>query len=160
MMGSGKSTVGKKLANKLSFQFHDLDDLIEAKLSMSIAAFFEKEGEDKFRLIEQKTLRETFQLDNVVISTGGGAPCFFSNISEINNHGLSCYLEADIGVLVNRLQGALEQRPLLKNFNTETELRDYLQTMLSKRESYYKQAKTIVPAIDVTANKLIEALGL
>ncbi|MDF1547893.1 MAG: shikimate kinase [Bacteroidales bacterium] len=160
MMGSGKSTVGKKLANKLSFQFHDLDDLIEAKLSMSIADFFEKEGEDKFRIIEQVALRETFLLENVVISTGGGAPCFFSNISEINEHGLSCYLEADIGLLISRLQGATEQRPLLKNFNTDTELRTYLQNLLSQREFFYKQAKRIVPAIDVTANKLARVLGL
>jgi len=160
MMGSGKSTVGKKLANKLSHRFIDLDDLIEQKLSMSIADFFEKEGEDKFRIIEQSTLRETFLLDNVVISTGGGAPCFFSNIDEINQHGISCYLEADIKLLISRLQGATEQRPLLKNFSGEAELEIYLQNLLVKREKYYQQAKVIVPALDATAQKLIEALGL
>ncbi len=160
MMGSGKSTVGKKLANKLLYDFFDLDDLIEAKIGSTIADFFEKEGEERFRLIEQETLRETFAFENAVISTGGGAPCFFTNINEINNNGLSCYLQAEVGVLLSRLKGAIDQRPLLKSLGSEENIREYLEELLEKRAVFYLQATKIVPAIDVSAEKLIEALGI
>jgi len=160
MMGSGKSTVGKKLANKISYQFYDLDDLIEARIGTSIADFFESEGEEKFRLIEQETLRETFRVDNVVISTGGGAPCFFNNIDEINNNGISCYLQAEVGVLLSRLKGAVEQRPLLRNLGSEAKITEYLTQLLVKREPFYTQAQKIVPALSVSADKLITALDL
>lgn len=160
MMGSGKSTVGKKLAGKLSFKFYDLDHLIEKKISMTIDEFFQLEGEEKFRKIEQEILRETFLLNNVVISTGGGTPCFFSNITEINENGISCYLEANIALLISRLQGATEQRPLLKKYKNKAELTEYLQGLLNEREVYYKQANKTIPAIDVSPNNLINILGL
>ena len=160
MMGSGKSTVGRKLANKLSYSFYDLDDLIESKIEMTIADFFEKEGEDKFRLLEQETLRETFAYEKAVISTGGGTPCFFDNINEINKHGESCYLNAEVGVLLSRLKGAVEQRPLLNKLGSEEKIKDYLAQLLEKRNAFYRRAKKIVPALDVSAEKLIIALKI
>ncbi len=160
MMGCGKSTVGKKLANKLLYDFYDLDDLIEFKIGTTIADFFEKEGEERFRLIEQETLRETFAFENAVISAGGGTPCFFNNIDEINKNGLSCYLQAEVGVLLSRLKGAVEQRPLLKSLGSEENIGEYLAKLLEKREAFYLQASKIVPAIDVNAEKLIKALEI
>jgi shikimate kinase len=160
MMGSGKSTVGKKLANKLNYDFYDLDDLIESKIGMTIANFFEKEGEEKFRLLEQETLRETFSFENAIIATGGGAPCFFDNMAEINKNGVSCYLQAEVGVLLSRLKGAIDQRPLIKSLGSEQKIREYLENLLDKRASFYRQANKIVPAIDVSAEKLMEALEI
>ena len=160
MMGSGKSTVGKKLANKIAYEFYDLDDLIEAKIGISIADFFEKEGEDKFRLIEQETLRKTFDFKNVVVSTGGGVPCFFDNIDEINANGISCYLQAEAGVLLSRLRGAIEQRPLLKNLGSDEKIKEYLERLLIKRAPFYLKAQKVVPALDVSVDKLVKALEL
>jgi shikimate kinase len=119
-----------------------------------------KKGEDRFRQIEQETLRETFTFENVVISTGGGAPCFFNNIDEINKNGLSCYLHAEVGVLLSRLKGAVDQRPLLNKLGNEEKISEYLTQLLSKREYFYKKAHKIVPALDVSAEKLIHALEL
>lgn len=160
MMGSGKSTVGRKLANKISYDFLDLDDMIEDKIGMSIADFFATEGEEKFRFIEQETLRETFQLENVIVSTGGGVPCFFNNIEEINQNGVSCYLQADVGVLLSRLKGAIEQRPLLNKLGSDEKIKEYLSELLLKREQFYTKAHKIVPAIDVSAAKLMDVLPL
>ena len=124
-MGSGKTTAGKKLARKLAYNFVDLDSLIESETGMSIQNYFGEFGEEKFRLLEQKTLKSTFAFKNTVVSTGGGAPCFFNNIDEINSKGLSIYLKADINLIISRLQGGKNKRPLIKNKN-EGELKSYI----------------------------------
>ncbi|OQY05321.1 MAG: hypothetical protein B6I20_01495 [Bacteroidetes bacterium 4572_117] len=79
-MGSGKTTVGKKLARKLSYNFIDLDAQIELEIGTNITDYFEQFGEEKFRLIEHQVLHNTYKLENTVVSTGGGAPCYFNNI--------------------------------------------------------------------------------
>jgi shikimate kinase len=156
-MGSGKTTIGRKLAKKLAYQFVDLDDLIEKKIGMSIAEYFEMHGESNFRIIEQQSLRDTFNYNNTVISTGGGAPCFFSNMDEINNNGISFYLKTDVDLLVSRLKGAMDHRPLIRN-KTSEELKIYLTQMTEKREIFYQKAKYIIPGKDLTLDKLIVRL--
>jgi shikimate kinase len=160
LMGSGKTTIGKKLAKKLNYQFVDLDDLIEVKIKMSIADYFATAGEEKFRIVEQETLRETFQLENTVIATGGGTPCFFSNIDEINQNGLSCYLRADAGVLADRLKNAKEHRPLVKNISSQEALKQHLDGMIKAREPFYTQCKTTVEAKNMDVPLLLKALNL
>ncbi len=159
LMGSGKTTIGKKLAKKLAYQFVDLDDLIEKKIGISIANYFEKFGEESFRLIEQQTLRETLELNNTIVSTGGGTPCFFSNMEEINRIGISFYLKTDVDLLISRLKGATDQRPLLKNMNSE-ELKKYLTNLSIKREPFYQKANFVVDAKDLTVEKMLVKLDL
>lgn len=155
-MGSGKTTVGKKLAKKLHYQFIDLDDLIEKESGLSIAAYFEKFGEDNFRLLEQKTLHTTFNLDKVVISTGGGVPCFFNNMDEILKNGISFYLKASVNLLYSRLKDAKEQRPLISKLSGE-QLTENLTMLLGNREKFYVQANYSVNAMD-PIDKMLEII--
>lgn len=158
-MGSGKTTIGKKLAKKLNYQFVDLDEVIEQKYGCSIAEYFEKYGEDSFRVVEQQTLRESFQHNDAVVSTGGGVPCFFNNMDEILEFGVSIYLMADVNLLVQRLKGGTDQRPLIKNKSIE-ELKEYLKQMTVKREVFYKRANLIIDAKDLTVEKILDELDL
>ena len=159
LMGSGKTTIGKKLAKKLNYQFVDLDEVIEQKYGCSIAEYFEKYGEDSFRVVEQQTLRESFQHNDAVVSTGGGVPCFFNNMDEILEFGVSIYLMADVNLLVQRLKGGTDQRPLIKNKSIE-ELKEYLRQMTLKREVFYKRANLIIDAKDLTVEKILDELDL
>jgi len=159
LMGSGKTTIGKKLAKKLNYQFVDLDEVIEQKYGCSIAEYFEKYGEDSFRVVEQQTLRESFQHNDAVVSTGGGVPCFFNNMDEILEFGVSIYLMADVNLLVQRLKGGTDQRPLIKNKSIE-ELKEYLKQMTVKREVFYKRANLIIDAKDLTVEKILDELDL
>ena len=91
-MYSGKTTIGRKLAECLDTRFVDLDQLFEEHYHTSIPLFFNRYGEDAFRKLEQLMLHSTHTLNHVVISTGGGTPCFFDNMEWINAHGISVYL--------------------------------------------------------------------
>lgn len=152
-MGSGKTTAGKKLARKLAYDFIDLDAFIESETQRSIDEYFNQFGEDKFRRTEQAVLRKTFGLKNTVVSTGGGAPCFYGNIDEINKSGTSIYLKADIGLIISRLQGEKNQRPLIKN-KSEEEFRIYISNLLTQREAFYNKAKIIVSAKSLDIEQL------
>src|SRR5690554_5346297 len=99
-MGSGKTTLGKKLATSLSLSFVDLDLYIESKYFKTIAQLFEEKGEDEFRVIEKNSLREVCEFENVVISTGGGTPCFFDNMQLMNEKGNTIYLKQSVDDLL------------------------------------------------------------
>jgi len=124
-MGSGKTTVGKKLAGKLGYDFIDLDEMIEKKYRITINNIFNKFDENAFRLIEQETLTETFKLKNTVISTGGGTPCFFNNMQLINKYGISVYLKMHKQSLYDRLINSKTKRPLLTE-KTPNEILNYI----------------------------------
>ena len=156
-MGSGKSTAGKKLANKLKLDFFDLDALIEQHTGISISEYFSKYGEKAFRKLEREMLFKSFRLNNVLISTGGGTPCFFDNIDKINKNGISVYLQADIPLIMSRLKGEKNQRPLIKDKNDE-ELRNYLTELLQNREKFYRKAQITVDAKNLNINKLTETI--
>jgi shikimate kinase len=91
--GSGKSTIGKKLAKQLDYRFVDLDQEIEKRVQLSIPAIFEQFGENQFRIWEQTQLQETLQLEKVVIATGGGTPCFYQNMELITQHSEAVYIQ-------------------------------------------------------------------
>ncbi len=139
-MSSGKSTIGRQLARKMNLEFIDIDEAFEEKYKMTITNFFDLFGEDKFRELERKVLLDSFKQDNVVISTGGGTPCFYNNIDIINKHGISVYLKLHPNSIIDRLLHTKKQRPLLKNLSLE-ELSSYVNSQLIKREFYYQQAR-------------------
>jgi len=154
LMGCGKTTAGKTLAKKLSLPFYDLDDLIENEIGMSISEYFAQFGEDKFRIIEKECLHKTFAFSDAVISTGGGAPCFFDNMEQINKNGISFYLKANVNLLCTRLRGAKSNRPLISDL-TELQLAEKLTTLLNKREIFYLKAKYAVNAAE-PINEMLE----
>lgn len=156
-MGCGKTTAGKKLASKLGYKFIDLDHLIEEAQGTTIANIFAEQGEDTFRKIEHEMLASTFELNNAVISTGGGAPCFYNNIQAMNENGLTIYIEMTPKGLITRLKGNIEERPLLKG-KSDDELFAFISGALEKRNPFYYQAKAIVDGISLSAESLIEAI--
>lgn len=140
MPGSGKTTWGKKLANSLKYAFIDLDEMIEQKEGMSIENIFATKGEDYFREIEHKCLVETTLLDNVLVSTGGGCPCYFNNIQIMNNIGVTIYLNVNKGLLVDRILHSKKQRPLFFNL-LKAEIEKKIDELFLKRKIFYNEAK-------------------
>ncbi len=139
MMGSGKSVVGKNLASKINYVFVDVDKLIEEKLGKSISKIFDDDGEEHFRMMEEKLTLDTLKKQKHVISLGGGAIENFSIRNSIKENALSIYLEVDINILTKRLANS-KNRPLIKNRNIKQTLFD----LLVKRKNYYNEADLII----------------
>lgn len=158
-MGSGKTTVGKQLAEKMNFRFIDLDHLFEEKYKITVSSFFEKYDEEIFRNIESALIKEVSEMDNVIVSTGGGAPCFFNNMEIMKKSGIVVYLKMAVSSLINRLINAKNVRPLIKS-KSEEELLSFITNHLKEREQFYNQAQLTVKgeSCDVeTLSKLIQA---
>ncbi len=141
-MGSGKSTLGKHLSKLLGSGYTDLDDVFEERYHLRVYDFFDKYGEENFRKIERDLLLETASLDNVVVSTGGGTPCFFDNMEFIRDNGISVYLRMTSRELASRLKNVKKKRPLLKELAPEG-LEEWISMQLLKREPFYLQANHI-----------------
>jgi shikimate kinase len=143
MPGSGKSTLGVKLAQNLSLPFVDLDKEIENKAGKSIPEIFRTDGEDTFRRLEASELAEwCANPDSFVLATGGGAPCFYNGMDNMNQNGLTVFLNVTIHELVRRLQNK-KDRPLLHNESAE-ELQQRLETIAKIRDSIYRQASITI----------------
>ncbi|MBE0651093.1 MAG: shikimate kinase [Bacteroidales bacterium] len=156
-MGAGKTTVGKKLADVLGYQFIDLDDYFEEHYKIDIQGFFDKYGEELFRNLEYERLLKTFEMKNVVVATGGGTPCYHDSIDEINKNGVSVYLEMTPAAIADRLINAVKKRPLLEG-RTGDELIKYIETKLDERLAYYEKAHLTVDGVGVDLKKLVESL--
>jgi len=142
-MGAGKTTVGKLLAKKLNRSFIDVDCFIENRYHKTIAAIFEEKEEVGFREIERRALQEISSFEKVVVSTGGGLPCFFDNMDLMNRTGITIYLKSSVADLIERLNAEMQTRPLIKGKSPE-ELQNFVETNLKKRESFYNQSQLIL----------------
>lgn len=159
-MGSGKTTLGKKLANKLGYAFFDLDELIEEQEKLSISEIFSKQGENYFRTVEQKILNDKLVTNQpLVLSVGGGTPCFFDNMEFINKQATSIYLKYNAGMLYSRLSSAKAKRPLLTEKSDE-ELKDFIKKTLSEREGFYNQSKIVVESNNITVDTIFHQLDV
>ena len=152
-MGSGKTTAGKKLASLLDWSFIDLDKKIEEQSEKTISEIFSKYGEDYFRDIESEVLKSLGSEKNIVISTGGGTPCFGDNMEYMIRTGLTLYLKLTPGQLRSRLSHETNERPLLKNLNKEG-LLGFIEEKLIFREKWYMQAELIVEGFNPDVNFL------
>jgi shikimate kinase/esterase/lipase len=141
-MGSGKSHVGKVLSKDLKVPFIDLDAFIEQEEKCSINEIFATKGEAYFREIEASSLRK-LKAARAVIALGGGTPCFFNNSTWIREHGDSFFLDPAVSILIERLVGEQEKRPLLKGKN-KAALSVFIQQKLEERRSFYEQATIII----------------
>lgn len=162
MPGSGKTTLGRELANRLGFRFYDLDHLIESQAGTRISTIFSEKGEAYFRQIESQILLKTLQKDeSFVLSTGGGAPCFNENMDVINKYALSVYLDVPLGQLLLRLtRGQVNKRPLFYGLETG-EITLKLKSMYELRHPYYEMAKIKLSGEDISAELVIgEWMGL
>ena len=156
-MGSGKSTMGRALASELDLTFIDLDSFLEEKYFKTIPQIFAEEGEESFRRKERKVLEEVCSFDNVILATGGGAPCFFDNMKLMNKSGFCVFLDVDVTSLVNRLIHAKTERPLIKGKSPE-ELHEFIEGLLAKRRPFYEKARYILTGSEITANQVISLL--
>lgn len=142
-MFSGKTTVGRKLAKRLGYAFKDTDQEMEERYRLSIPDFFNKYDELLFREFEHNILIELSRLDNVVISTGGGTPCYHDNMNLIKETGISVYLKMDVKSIHDRYQNSKKARPLLNKI-PENEILSFFQNHLEKREPFYQKADITV----------------
>ena len=138
-MGAGKTTVGKSLSKELNIPFYDLDWYIENRRRKKIAQIFAEVGEEGFRKIEYNMLHEVAEFEDVIISYGGGTPCFFDNIDYMNQQAQVVYLKASPEVLYKHLLMGKTERPLLKGKSPE-EFLDFIREQLQKREPFYTKA--------------------
>lgn len=158
-MGSGKSSVGKKLAHRMNYAFLDLDEYLENDQKKSVSELFAEKGEAAFRMLERMALHHTFSLENCIISTGGGTPVYFDNIDLMKKHGLCIYLKASIDVVLNRLQHHLDTRPLLAKLSKE-ELAEFIQNQLIERSPFYEKATIHIDAKNLTPAQLHQQINL
>ena len=166
-MGAGKTTKGRALSKELGLPFYDLDWYIESRRHKTVSEIFAEQGEEAFRQIEHNMLHEVAEFEDVIISCGGGTPCFFDNMDYMNQQGQVVYLKASPEVLHKHLLMGKGERPLLKG-KSEEELITFIREQLEKREPFYTKAQYIFDVdvmdnndkIKTTIDNLIGLLGL
>ena len=156
-MGCGKTTHGKKLAKNLGYRFIDLDQWIENQYELTVAEIFAQRGEEAFRDMETEAIKALSKEEQIVISTGGGAPCHNDNMELLRSSGLTIYLQLTPAALANRLTFSKTKRPLLADKRIE-ELVPLIETMLSVRVPFYEKAAIIVDGLDGVDERLLKVL--
>ncbi len=157
-MGSGKSTAGKKLAGRLKYDFIDVDAEIEKMTGKSVSQIFADEGEDQFRQVEHSIIKSLCSRKNVIVATGGGAPCFFDNIDLMNAGGVTVYLKMHPSSLAKRIIDSATERPLLKYVANE-DLPLYVAEHLAKREFFYNKAKLTIQGENLKVDDLSQLVS-
>lgn len=166
-MGAGKTTVGKALAQNLKMEFYDLDWYIESRMRKTVKQIFDERGEAGFRKIEYNLLHEVAEFENIILSCGGGTPCFFDNIDYLNRQGETVYLKATPEVLYGHLKMGKTVRPLLLG-KTPDEVKVFIRQQLQEREPFYSKAKHTLDVnlmdnyekIKISVDRLKKLLGI
>lgn len=154
-MGAGKTTLGKAFARAMGLTFVDLDWYMEERFHKTVRQLFAEKGEDGFRELEKRMLHEVAEFEDVVISVGGGTPCFFDNMETMNAAGETVFLNVDVKVLFRRLKVAKQQRPLLAD-KTDEELMTFIVEALQKRLPFYTQAKYVFNGEKLESHRQIQ----
>lgn len=152
-MGSGKTTIGRRLASKLNYRFIDLDELFEWQESMTIAQYFTKYGQDKFRERESEVMKNANYPENCIVSTGGGLPCYFDNMEWMKANGKVIYIQLNPKTLAQRLEHGKEERPLLHGKHGD-ELVKFIAEKLAEREPFYYQANIVADGLSISTEYL------
>lgn len=158
-MGSGKSSIGERLAQRMGWQFVDTDRLIEATHHTTIAQIFAQQGESAFRAIECEVLAQLLPQRHIVVATGGGMACKQENIDKMNAAGTTIYLQASAENLAIWLKSERQNRPLIAQ-QSEEQLYQYIVQTLSQREKFYQQA-TFTICVDqnyTTDNEMVDRI--
>ncbi len=157
--GSGKSAIGKAIAEKINWRFCDADREIEKRMGLTIAQIFETYGEGEFRRQEQSYLQSLIALNkrDIILSTGGGMPCFQNNWQLLESLGKIVYLTAPVEVLVTRIKSG-EKRPLLSSSAADSkkaqeELSEKLAKLIAERDRFYNRAQYKIDTSDGSTDK-------
>lgn len=156
-MGAGKTTLGKRLAELLNYNFYDMDEIVEVSTGYSIRAYFEKFGESSFRQKEREILLSHINDTDTVIATGGGTACYADNMDLMNRDGITIFIETKLETILNRLAGRIHQRPLLKNIPAD-QLPSFIQEHLKNRMEFYSKARIRVQEEEVDIEALVDTV--
>jgi shikimate kinase len=156
-MGSGKTTHGRKIARMMGYDFVDMDSWIEEAVQMPVSEIFLKHGEPYFRQQEVNAIKTLSKKEQVVIATGGGAPCHGENMDLMKASGLTIYLKLPPEALLSRLKISKNKRPLLEGKSDE-EMRQTIEEMLSQREPFYNQATMIIDGLERVNERVVNAI--
>ncbi len=160
-MGSGKTLIGKKTARKLNFPFLDLDDEIEHREGLRIPEIFQQGGEIRFRKLEAEVLQSCLNReDDLVLSLGGGTPCYGKNMELLKNHKntLLFYLKVNIETLTTRLFREKESRPLIREIETPEKLNDFIRKHLFERQFFYYQSDITIDSSALPIDEAVEEI--
>ncbi|MEJ7626141.1 MAG: shikimate kinase [Ferruginibacter sp.] len=157
-MGSGKTHWGRVWADTYKYDFYDLDEQIEKREQRTIAEIFDQNGEDIFRLLEAKMLRDMARYEHCIISCGGGTPCFHENMEWMNEKGFTVYLSASPGFLFENIEKGKQTRPLINVVN-KAELLFFTEQKLKERLPYYQMAKSTLSAEEITKESFEKILA-
>lgn len=161
-MGSGKSVIGKNLAEILNYSYLDFDAVIEEKEQLSISDIFKNKGEIYFRKAELTYLKDVLGCPKTVVALGGGTPCYGDTMKTIlnseNSHAI--YLKASIATLSNRLFSEKAKRPLIAHISNLAELNEFIGKHLFERAPYYEQSNVIVKTDDKSINEVVQGIML
>jgi len=150
MMGVGKSALGRLVAKNLNRNFYDIDENIEKKYNMRIYEIFEKYGENNFRDIEHKEIKNIDKNSNILLATGGGAFIYERNYNILNKIGLTIWLNATSSIIIERLKKNKNNRPLLKNEKIDT----YINDLLKKRSPLYAKAHLTINSRKISKTEM------
>lgn len=157
-MGSGKTHWGKILSRQINLPYFDLDEVIVQSEKKSVQQIFHDNGEEYFRVKEQEVLEALVEdHSDVIISTGGGTPCFFNNIDFMRQQGKVVWLNTAIDILVERLLKQKHSRPLIKNIS-DAELKSFIVKKLQDRKMYYEQAHVMLHEESITIESLLKSI--
>ncbi|WP_293894159.1 shikimate kinase [Flavobacterium sp.] len=158
-MAVGKTTIARLISEKMSVKYLDLDKLIEEKTNLSIGELFKLKGEIYFRNIEHETFKYLMSNnENLVISTGGGTPCYANNHLFLNGKNfVSIYLRASLSVILHRLTAEKKTRPLVAN-QSEEELKEFVAKHIFERSYFYNQATFTVDVDNKTPEVITDEI--
>lgn len=160
-MGSGKSLIGKTLAEKINFDFKDLDHEIELTENQKISLIFQNKGEIYFRKKEIEVLKEQLKASsNTVLALGGGTPCYGNNLEWIKNNPntMMVYLKMNLNSLTERLFAEKDHRPLIQNTRTKEDLNDFIRKHLFERQYYYMQSDYRIDVSERSPESIVEEI--
>ena len=158
-MASGKTRIGKELAISLGYDFIDLDDHIEANENSTVSQIFNTKGEIFFRKIESIYLKEILNKDtNIVLSLGGGTPCYGNNIKTITkvNNVISFYLKASVNTITERLNVEKEKRPLVSHLSSKEQILEFVGKHLFERSFFYEEADYTIKTDKKSVKNIVE----
>jgi shikimate kinase len=161
-MGSGKSSVGKKLSTILNYDFVDFDTYIEEKAGMTISDIFKTKGEVFFRKQESAYLKEVIKKKHTIIALGGGTPCYGNNLNVLKTENAFklIYLKSSIQNLTERLFDEKSSRPLISHLNTKEELLEFIGKHLFERAPVYEQSDLTIKTDALTIDQVVESILL
>ena len=152
-MGSGKTTLAKALSRATGLEYIDLDAYIEARFHANVSEIFAREGQDRFRDMERRMLREVAEFEDVIVACGGGTPCWFDNMEFMNSRGLTVRLDASHPRLLERLKKGRHRRPLIRDLDDEA-LGAYIAAELERRNPWYSRAvATFAPTVSTACRR-------